>query len=92
MAGQFSADGGEHISRRLLNERIIMLGQEVNDEIANRTKRLLAERTAFHTGQPIERIEADADRDRWFTAEEAREYGFIDHVVANPAHIGSGKS
>ncbi len=44
-------------------------------------KRMMAERIAFHTGQPVERIEADSDRDRWFTAEEAREYGFIDHVI-----------
>lgn len=46
-------------------------------------KRQLAERTAFHTGQPIERIEEDSDRDRWFTAEEAKEYGFVDHVITN---------
>jgi ATP-dependent Clp protease protease subunit len=44
-------------------------------------KQMMAERIAFHTGQPIERIEADSDRDRWFTAEEAREYGFIDQVI-----------
>ncbi|MHB8682324.1 MAG: ATP-dependent Clp protease proteolytic subunit [Acidimicrobiales bacterium] len=44
-------------------------------------KRMMAERIAFHTGQPLERIEADSDRDRWFTAEEAREYGFIDRVI-----------
>ena len=44
-------------------------------------KRMMAERIAFHTGQPIERIEADSDRDRWFTAEEGREYGFIDAVI-----------
>jgi ATP-dependent Clp protease protease subunit len=44
-------------------------------------KRMLAERIAFHTGQDIERIEADSDRDRWFTAEEAKEYGFIDAVI-----------
>ena len=46
-------------------------------------KRMMAERIAFHTGQPIERIEADSDRDRWFTADEALEYGFIDKVVAS---------
>ena len=45
------------------------------------TKRLLAERIAFHTGQPVEKIEADSDRDRWFTAEEAKEYGHVDHVI-----------
>jgi len=44
-------------------------------------KRMLAERIAFHTGQSVERIDADFDRDRWFTAEEAKEYGFIDAVI-----------
>ncbi|MFC6886108.1 MULTISPECIES: ClpP family protease [Actinomadura] len=52
-------------------------------------KRTLAERTAFHTGQPIEKIEADGDRDRWFTAEQAREYGFVDHVVESTDRVGS---
>ncbi len=44
-------------------------------------KRMMAERIAFHTGQTIERIEADSDRDRWFTADEALQYGFIDKVI-----------
>jgi ATP-dependent Clp protease protease subunit len=44
-------------------------------------KKMLAERIAFHTGQPLEKIEADSDRDRWFTAQEALEYGFIDAVI-----------
>ena len=48
-------------------------------------KRMMAERIAFHTGQPIERIEADSDRDRWFTAEEAKQYGFIDQVIEHSA-------
>ncbi len=48
-------------------------------------KRMMAERIAFHTGQPVERIEADSDRDRWFTAEEAKEYGFIDQVIDRSA-------
>jgi ATP-dependent Clp protease, protease subunit len=52
-------------------------------------KRMMAERIAMHTGQPVERIEADSDRDRWFTAEEAREYGFIDHVIErSTAQVG----
>ena len=45
------------------------------------TKRLLQERIAQHTGQTYEQIEADSDRDRWFTAEEAKDYGIIDHVI-----------
>ncbi|MFB4302385.1 ClpP family protease [Actinomadura sp. NTSP31] len=52
-------------------------------------KRTLAERTAFHTGQPLEKIEADSDRDRWFTAEQAREYGFVDHVIDSTDRVGS---
>jgi ATP-dependent Clp protease protease subunit len=54
-------------------------------------KRMMAERISFHTGQPIDRIEADSDRDRWFTAQEAREYGFIDEVIerSGAANIAS---
>jgi ATP-dependent Clp protease, protease subunit len=52
-------------------------------------KRMMAERISFHTGQPVERIEADSDRDRWFTAEEAREYGFVDQVIdRSPSQVG----
>jgi ATP-dependent Clp protease, protease subunit len=50
-------------------------------------KRMMAERIAFHTGQPVERIEADSDRDRWFTAAEAKEYGFIDQVIERAADV-----
>ncbi|MGH9150045.1 MAG: ATP-dependent Clp protease proteolytic subunit [Acidimicrobiales bacterium] len=44
-------------------------------------KRMMAERIALHTGQPVERIEEDSDRDRWFTAAEAKDYGFVDQVL-----------
>jgi ATP-dependent Clp protease protease subunit len=50
-------------------------------------KRMMAERIAYHTGQPVERIEADSDRDRWFTAQEAKEYGFIDQVIERAADV-----
>jgi ATP-dependent Clp protease protease subunit len=52
-------------------------------------KRILAERTALHTGQTIEQVEKDSDRDRWFTAEEAKAYGFVDHVVRNAQEVPS---
>ena len=45
---------------------------------------------AEHTGQPLEQVENDADRDRWFTADAAKDYGFIDHVVASAAQLTSG--
>ncbi|MQA86701.1 MAG: ATP-dependent Clp protease proteolytic subunit [Streptosporangiales bacterium] len=54
------------------------------------TKRTLAERIAFHTGRSVEQIERDFDRDAWFTAEEAKEYGFVDHVVHNANHVAAG--
>ena len=50
-------------------------------------KRILAERIAFHTGQPIARVEADSDRDRWFSAQEAKDYGFIDAVVQTTPRV-----
>ena len=54
-------------------------------------KRMMAERIAFHTGQSIERIETDSDRDRWFTAEEAQDYGFIDRVIEHTTSTPAGK-
>ena len=45
------------------------------------TKKEMNKLNAEHTGQPLEKIEADADRDKWFRAEEAKEYGLVDHVV-----------
>src|SRR5881392_2498434 len=51
------------------------------------TKRTMQERIAFHTGQSVEQIERDSDRDRWFTADEARDYGFVDHVVSGVEQI-----
>jgi ATP-dependent Clp protease, protease subunit len=56
------------------------------------TKRMFQERVSHHTGQSLEQIEADSDRDRWFTADEARDYGFIDKVItgAQQAPEGAG--
>ena len=51
------------------------------------TKRLMAERIASHTGQPVEQIEQDSERDRWFTAEQAKDYGIIDSVIASRASL-----
>jgi ATP-dependent Clp protease protease subunit len=54
------------------------------------TKIEMAELTAAHTGQTVEQIQLDADRDRWFTAQQALEYGFVDHVVAKVAQVPNG--
>ena len=55
------------------------------------TKNKMAELIAEHTGQSKETIVQDSDRDRWFTADEAKEYGFVDHVVRSARDvIGDG--
>ena len=51
------------------------------------TKRLMAEKIAEHSGQTVEQIEQDSERDRWFTAEQAKEYGLIDHVIVKRGEI-----
>jgi ATP-dependent Clp protease protease subunit len=50
-------------------------------------KRLMAEKIAEHTGQTVEQVEADSERDRWFTADQAKEYGIIDHVRTRRGEI-----
>ncbi|WP_298322218.1 ATP-dependent Clp protease proteolytic subunit [Haloactinopolyspora sp.] len=54
---------------------------EIYAQQLERTSALMTRLTAEHTGQSPETIEADSRRDRWFTAEEALAYGFIDHIV-----------
>ena len=46
-------------------------------------KQVLFQLISEHTGQPLERVEQDADRDRWFTAEQARDYGLVDQVISS---------
>ena len=53
----------------------------IQADMLTKTKHEMAELIAQHTGQPVERIVADSDRDRWFTAQEALEYGFVDKVI-----------
>jgi ATP-dependent Clp protease, protease subunit len=58
-----------------------------------RTGELMTRLTAEHTGQPVDRVAADSRRDRWFSAEEALEYGMIDHILERvedirPAVVG----
>lgn len=91
--GQFLLCAGANGKRYSLpHGRVLMhqpLGQmqgqasdiKIHAENIMRTKREMAELIAHHTGQPVERIEADSDRDRWFTAQQALDYGMIDKIV-----------
>ncbi|GAA1091408.1 MULTISPECIES: ATP-dependent Clp protease proteolytic subunit [Tsukamurella] len=59
----------------------------IQAELYRKTKIEMNRLNAQFTGQSIEKIEADADRDNWFTAEEARDYGFVDHVVSRASAV-----
>lgn len=53
------------------------------------TKTKMAELIAVHTGQSYDTIKEDSDRDRWFNAEDAKTYGFVDHVVTRASDVGA---
>jgi ATP-dependent Clp protease, protease subunit len=91
--GQFLLTAGAKGKRYALPHARIMMHQPsagvggtasdiaIQADLFRRTKIELNELQALHTGQPVEQIAKDSDRDRWFTAAEALEYGFVDHVV-----------
>jgi len=92
-AGQFLLSAGTPGKRLALRHARVLMHQPaggiagtaidvaIQAENMRHTKRTMQTLIAEHTGQPVERIERDSDRDRWFTAEEAVEYGFVDRVV-----------
>jgi ATP-dependent Clp protease protease subunit len=100
--GQFLLSAGEPGKRYALPHSRIMMHQPsagvggtesdiaIQAQLFRKHKQEMAELIAQHTGQPVEKIIADSDRDRWFTAEEAREYGFVDHVVTRAAQVPGG--
>ena len=61
----------------------------INADLILGMKKELAEITAQRTGKSVEQIEADADRDHWFNAREALEYGFVDRLIEGPQEIGT---
>ena len=99
--GQFLLTAGAHGKRYALPHATILMHQpsggiggtasdiRIQAEQMLYVKHTLFERTALHTGQSVEQIERDADRDRWFTAEEAKEYGFVDHVIRSAREVPS---
>ncbi|HEY0449949.1 ATP-dependent Clp protease proteolytic subunit [Actinophytocola sp.] len=100
--GQFLLSSGAPGKRYALPHARIMMHQPsggvggtasdiaIRAEILGKWKLEMAELTADQTGQSVERITTDADRDRWFTAEEARDYGFVDNVVTRVPHTPNG--
>lgn len=104
--GQFLLTAGAKGKRAALPHARILMHQPsagvggtaadiaIQADMLGQSKQEMAELIAQHTGQSVERIIADSDRDRWFTAQEALEYGFIDKVISRAAPVGgsSGSS
>ena len=97
--GQFLLSAGTPGKRFSLPHTRIMMHQvsagvggtqsdiTIQADMLRRLKRDINELQAEHSGQSVEQIERDSDRDRWFTPEQARDYGLVDHVVASAAAL-----
>jgi len=97
--GQFLLAAGTKGKRYALPHARIMMHQpsggiggsasdiKIQAEQSLLLKKQLNELQAHHTGQTLEQIELDSDRDRWFTPQQAQDYGFIDHVVLSAGDI-----
>ncbi len=97
--GQFLLGAGAKGKRYALPHARIMMHQPlggvqgqasdiaIQAEQMGRTKQMMQELIAEHTGQTVETIEADSDRDRWFTPDEAKDYGIIDQVIASRSEV-----
>ena len=64
----------------------------INADLILGMKQELSAITAANTGKTVEQIIADSDRDRWFTAQEALEYGFVDNIIANASSLNLGST
>ncbi|WP_139983027.1 ATP-dependent Clp protease proteolytic subunit [Nocardioides litoris] len=101
--GQFLLTAGTPGKRHALPHSRVLLHQgsagiggtavdiEIQAENLAHMKDVMMRITAEHTGQPVEKVERDALRDRWFTAEEARDYGFVDHVLTEVASVAPSR-
>ena len=93
--GAFLLAGGAKGKRYALPNAEVMIHQpsggaqgqateiQITAEWILRTKKKMNEILAANTGQPVEKIAADTERDKWMTAQEALEYGIVDHIITN---------
>ncbi|HZY75787.1 MAG TPA: ATP-dependent Clp protease proteolytic subunit [Jatrophihabitantaceae bacterium] len=100
--GQFLLSAGTRGKRYALpHARILMhqpsagIGGTASDiaiqaEQFKLTKVEMAELIAEHTGQSVDQIRTDSERDRWFTAQQALEYGFVDHLLTSVTQMPNG--
>jgi ATP-dependent Clp protease, protease subunit len=100
--GQFLLSAGAKGKRYALPHSRVMMHQplggiggtasdiKIQAELILHMKKQMAELIAEHTGQPVETIERDSDRDRWFTADQALDYGLVDQVVRSARDVSGG--
>jgi ATP-dependent Clp protease protease subunit len=100
--GQFLLSAGAKGKRYALPHARVMMHQplggiggtasdiKIQAEQILHIKRQMAELIAQQTGQSVETIEADSDRDRWFTADAAQQYGLVDHVTRSARDVSGG--
>ncbi len=100
--GQFLLSAGTRGKRYALPHARIMMHQPsagiggtasdiaIQAEQFRLTKAEMAKLISEHTGQPLEQVQADSERDRWFTAQQALEYGFVDEVVSRTTQVPNG--
>ena len=97
--GQFLLTAGTPGKRYALPHAEVLLHQgsagiggtaidiQIQAERLERMKDLMMRLTAEHSGQPFEKVERDARRDKWITAEEARDYGLVDAVLTDVREV-----
>jgi len=97
--GQFLLTAGTAGKRYTLPNARIMMHQPlaglrgqasdiaIQAEQLQYTKKRMAELIAFHSGQKIEQIQQDSERDRWFTPDQAKDYGLVDKVIVKRGEI-----
>jgi len=100
--GQFLLTGGAPGKRYALKHARVMMHQPLGGlggvqslvqkqaEQMLLIKKQMAELIAHHTGQTVERIVEDSEWEKWFSAEEAKEYGIVDHVVTSAQDVAGG--
>ena len=100
--GQFLLSSGAKGKRYALPHARVMMHQpsggiggtasdiKIQAELILHMKRQMSELIATQTGQEVETIIRDSDRDRWFTSDQAREYGLVDHVVSSTGQVSGG--
>ena len=102
-AGQFLLSAGAPGKRYALPHARVLLHQgsagiggtavdiEIQADDLRHTRDTVLGLISEHTGQDLDTVEQDSRRDRWFSAEQALDYGFVDHIISSVDHVTPGR-